>query len=124
MKRLRTGIGTLLAVALLATALAGPALAQKSDAEIRAEITSLWATERNRVSRPEVTDEVILRFNDPAVKEIGVPGGGGWGRAVDLAAFHQALLHDGHRELTLPGEELPRCEAASAGGHGAALAVE
>lgn len=42
----------------------------------------------------EVTDEVILRFNAPAQKEIGVPGGGGWGRAVDLAAFYQALLHN------------------------------
>ncbi len=42
----------------------------------------------------EVTDAVIMRFNDPAQREIGVPGGGGWGRAIDLAAFYQALLHN------------------------------
>ena len=42
----------------------------------------------------EVTDEVILRFNGPAQKEVGVPGGGGWGRAADLANFYQALLHN------------------------------
>ena len=42
----------------------------------------------------EVTDEVILRFNEPAQKEVGVPGGGGWARAVDLALFYQALLHN------------------------------
>ena len=42
----------------------------------------------------EVTDEVILRFNVPEQKEIGVPGGGGWARAVDVAAFYQALLHN------------------------------
>ena len=42
----------------------------------------------------EVTDEVILRFNHAAQKEVGVPGGGGWGRAADLAMFYQALLHN------------------------------
>lgn len=42
----------------------------------------------------EVTDDVILRFNTPEQKEVGVPGGGGWGRAVDLALFYQALLHN------------------------------
>ena len=42
----------------------------------------------------EVTDEVILRFNQPEQKEVGVPGGGGWGRARDLADFYQALLHN------------------------------
>jgi CubicO group peptidase (beta-lactamase class C family) len=50
----------------------------------------------------EVTDEVILRFNAPAQKEIGVPGGGGWGRATDLANFYQALLHNPD-ELWEPG---------------------
>lgn len=42
----------------------------------------------------EVTDDLILRFNEPEVKELGVPGGGGYGRAVDLATFYQALLHN------------------------------
>ena len=42
----------------------------------------------------EVTEEALLHFNDPAVRELGVPGGGGFGRACDLAVFYQALLHN------------------------------
>jgi CubicO group peptidase (beta-lactamase class C family) len=42
----------------------------------------------------EVTDELVMRFNEPAVRELGVPGGGGAARAVDLALFYQHLLHD------------------------------
>ena len=42
----------------------------------------------------EVTDETIIRFNDPHTREVGVPGGGGYGRAADLALFYQALLHN------------------------------
>ena len=41
-----------------------------------------------------MTEELLLQFNDPAVRELGVPGGGGFGRACDLALFYQALLHD------------------------------
>lgn len=44
----------------------------------------------------EVNDELILRFNDPTVREIGVPGGGGFARARDLALFYQELLHNRH----------------------------
>lgn len=42
----------------------------------------------------EVNDEFIGRFNDPDVREIGVPGGGGVSRARDLAMFYQELLHN------------------------------
>ncbi|MEM7276296.1 MAG: serine hydrolase domain-containing protein [Actinomycetota bacterium] len=42
----------------------------------------------------EVNDAAILRFNEPATREVGVPGGGGYARARDLALFYQALLHD------------------------------
>ena len=42
----------------------------------------------------EVTDEALMRFNLPEVRALGVPGGGGFGRAADLALFYQALLHD------------------------------
>jgi CubicO group peptidase (beta-lactamase class C family) len=42
----------------------------------------------------EVTDEAVMRMNQAAVRELGVPGGGGVGRAVDLALFYQRLLHD------------------------------
>ena len=40
----------------------------------------------------EVTNEAILRFNEPSVREVGVPGGGAFGTAVDVALFYQGLL--------------------------------
>lgn len=42
----------------------------------------------------EVTPEALTFFNDPAVRAIGVPGGGGMSNAADLASFYQALLHN------------------------------
>ncbi|MGH8977980.1 MAG: serine hydrolase domain-containing protein [Acidimicrobiia bacterium] len=42
----------------------------------------------------EVTPEALLSFNAPAVRAVGVPGGGGVSTAADLALFYQALLHD------------------------------
>jgi CubicO group peptidase (beta-lactamase class C family) len=42
----------------------------------------------------EVTDDVVMTFNRPEVRALGVPGGGGFARAVDLAMFYQHLLHD------------------------------
>ena len=42
----------------------------------------------------EVTDDALIGFNDPDVREVGVPGGGGVASAGDLALFYQALLHD------------------------------
>lgn len=43
----------------------------------------------------EVTEEAILSFNDPAIRAVGVPGGGGITSAADLALYYQALLHGG-----------------------------
>ena len=45
----------------------------------------------------EVTEEAILNFNDPAVRAIGVPGGGGITNAAELALFYQALLQGGRK---------------------------
>jgi len=42
----------------------------------------------------EVTTQALLNFNQPAVRAVGVPGGGGISTAADLALFYQALLHD------------------------------
>jgi CubicO group peptidase (beta-lactamase class C family) len=42
----------------------------------------------------EVTDEALLHFNQPEVRELGVPGGGAFMTAADLARFYQVLLHD------------------------------
>lgn len=42
----------------------------------------------------EVTDDAVLNFNLPATRAVGVPGGGGFATAADLALFYQHLLHD------------------------------
>lgn len=42
----------------------------------------------------EVNEDVLLYFNRPDVRELGVPGGGGYARAADLALFYQAVLHN------------------------------
>ena len=42
----------------------------------------------------EVTAEALMALNEPANRAVGVPGGGGLMRAVDLAAYYQTLLHD------------------------------
>ena len=42
----------------------------------------------------EVTTEALLRFNRPAVRAVGVPGGGGVATAADVALYYQALMHD------------------------------
>ncbi len=42
----------------------------------------------------EVTPDVLMAFNRPEVRAVGVPGGGGVGTAADLALYYQALLHD------------------------------
>lgn len=43
----------------------------------------------------EVTEEALTRFNEPDVRAVGVPGGGGFGNAHDMALFYQAVLHGG-----------------------------
>jgi CubicO group peptidase (beta-lactamase class C family) len=42
----------------------------------------------------EVTEEALLHFNEPDVRAVGVPGGGGVARASDVALYYQALLHN------------------------------
>lgn len=43
----------------------------------------------------EVTEAAILTFNRPEFRAVGVPGGGGFATAADLALFYQGLLHGG-----------------------------
>ncbi len=59
--------------------------------------------ERKKLGLPampetEVTEEAILGFNRPHVREAGVPGGGGIMTAGDLALFYQGLLHNRSRD--------------------------
>jgi CubicO group peptidase (beta-lactamase class C family) len=42
----------------------------------------------------EVTEQALQAFNQPALREAGVPGGGGITTAGDLALFYQAILRD------------------------------
>jgi len=42
----------------------------------------------------EVTDDALLSFNEPEVRAVGVPGGGGIASSATVALFYQALLHD------------------------------
>jgi CubicO group peptidase (beta-lactamase class C family) len=55
--------------------------------------------ERKKLGLPampetEVTEEAILGFNRPTVREAGVPGGGGIMSAAELALFYQGLLRN------------------------------
>lgn len=43
----------------------------------------------------EVTEEAILSFNDPEIRAVGVPGGGGITSAPALALYYQGLLRGG-----------------------------
>jgi CubicO group peptidase (beta-lactamase class C family) len=60
----------------------------------------LTPEERRKLGLPdlpetEVTETAIQGFNEPHVREAGVPGGGGIMTAADLALFYQALINDG-----------------------------
>lgn len=43
----------------------------------------------------EVTEDAILGFNQPEVRAVPTPGGGGIMTAAELALFYQALIHGG-----------------------------
>lgn len=47
------------------------------------------------IAEGEVTEDALLRFNEPPVLEAGMPGGGAVTTAGDLALFYQALLEGG-----------------------------
>jgi CubicO group peptidase (beta-lactamase class C family) len=42
----------------------------------------------------ETEERFLLRFNDPEVMAVGVPGAGAVARAADVALFYQQLLHN------------------------------
>ena len=56
------------------------------------EIKAVFGVEQ--LPATEVTDEALMGFNDPRVRELGVPGGGGVSDAGSLALFYQGLLHN------------------------------
>ena len=42
----------------------------------------------------EVTPDALMSANQPVYRAVGLPGGGGFMRATDLALYYQALLHN------------------------------
>lgn len=46
----------------------------------------------------EVTEDAILSFNQPDIRAVGVPGGGGIMTAAAMTLFYQGLLHGGARD--------------------------
>jgi len=60
---------------------------------------AISAEERHKLGWPdlpetEVTEQAIMGFNQPSVREAGVPGGGGIMTAGDLALFYQGLINN------------------------------
>lgn len=55
----------------------------------------------------EVTPEAILRFNEPATRAAGVPGGGGVATAATMALFYQPLINGG---VTASGARIMKAE--------------
>lgn len=42
----------------------------------------------------EVTPDILVAFNEPSIRAVGVPGAGGVATASGLAMYYQALLHN------------------------------
>jgi CubicO group peptidase (beta-lactamase class C family) len=43
---------------------------------------------------PEIRSDILLRFNEPAVRAAGVPGAGAVGTAADVAMLFQAMMRN------------------------------
>ena len=54
----------------------------------------------------EVTEDAILSFNERDVRASGIPGGGAFSNAEDMAIFYQALLHGGTDQERLWQEDI------------------
>lgn len=80
--------------------LGGDEAAQADIAELRLvgeppdadELEALFGTPEPDLG--EVTPEILVQFNEPEVRRVGVPGAGGISDAATLAAFYQHLLHN------------------------------
>ncbi|MBI3783320.1 MAG: beta-lactamase family protein [Deltaproteobacteria bacterium] len=55
----------------------------------------------------DVTPDAILGFNNPKLRQVGIPGGGGITSAAELALFYQPLLNGGE---TFDGRRILRPE--------------
>lgn len=64
------------------------------------ELEAVGLPDLSKLMGPDVTTENLLLMSLPDRRAVGLPGGGGVARAVDLVRFYQALLHN-------PGEHWP-----------------
>jgi CubicO group peptidase (beta-lactamase class C family) len=53
----------------------------------------------------EINEQVLLAFNRPDVRAVGVPGAGGFANASSLALLYQALLHGGLGDVEVWSQE-------------------
>ena len=56
--------------------------------------------------KTEVTEDAVLSFNETDVRASGIPGGGAFSNAEDMAMFYQALLHGGTDQERLWQEDI------------------
>ena len=56
--------------------------------------------------KTEVTEDAVLSFNETDVRASGIPGGGAFSNAEDMAMFYQALLHGGADQERLWQEDI------------------
>ncbi|MCI0347507.1 MAG: beta-lactamase family protein, partial [Chloroflexi bacterium] len=67
------------------------------DVEIVGDPGAIGRVERgtgDALELPEIRADLLLRYNEPAVRAAGVPGAGATGTAADVALFFQALLQN------------------------------
>lgn len=77
-----------------------PASENRRVAELEYRGEALTSEDYARLGIPEppvteVTEDAILGFNQPEVRAVPTPGGGGIASAAELALFYQALMHGG-----------------------------
>ena len=59
-----------------------------------ADIGTVERGEGDTLVIPEIRSDLLLRYNEPAVRAAGVPGAGATGTAADVALFFQDLLRN------------------------------
>lgn len=64
-----------------------------TSAELEA-LTGIAGIDVAAITTGDIRDDMLLLFNEPANRAVGVPGGGAVATAADMALYYQALLHN------------------------------
>jgi CubicO group peptidase (beta-lactamase class C family) len=86
--------------AFLADRIAGPLGLRRLQLGVPADANDdivdlvMMATTDGDLGIPEANPDTLLRYNEPGVRAVGVPGAGAVSTAADIAMFYQALLHN------------------------------